>query len=117
VHDQALEAVQTYLDRVRGLWAKPAARALFVTERGTGMTRQNFWVSIRKYAASVGITKSISPHKLRHSFATHLLTGGADLRVVQTLLGHADIATTQIYTHLSGDDVRRMHTRFHPRGA
>lgn len=116
VHAPAIESVRRYLDLVRGHWATTGARALFVTRRGGGMTRQNFWESIRNYAVAAGITKTISPHKLRHSFATHLLTGGADLRVVQTLLGHADISSTQIYTHLSGDDVRRMHTRFHPRG-
>lgn len=116
IHAQAVEAVRHYLEVVRPGWAKPSTRSLFVTNRGVGMTRQNFFAAVRKYALECGITKVISPHKLRHSFATHLLTGGADLRVVQTLLGHSDIATTQIYTHLSGDDVRRMHTRFHPRG-
>lgn len=116
IHGQAVEAVRHYLETVRPGWAKPSTRQLFVTRRGVGMTRQNFFASVRKYALECGITKTISPHKLRHSFATHLLVGGADLRVVQTLLGHSDISTTQVYTHLSGDDVRRMHTRFHPRG-
>lgn len=116
IHPQAVEAVRLYLETVRPAWAKPATRSLFVTNRGVGMTRQNFFAAVRKYALECGITKPISPHKLRHSFATHLLVGGADLRVVQTLLGHSDIATTQVYTQLSGDDVRRMHARFHPRG-
>jgi len=116
IHPEAIAAVSRYLEVVRPAWAKPSTRALFVTRRGTGMTRQNFWVSIGKYAIAAGIARSISPHKLRHSFATHLLTGGADLRVVQTMLGHADIVTTQVYTHLSSDDVRRMHGRYHPRG-
>lgn len=116
IHEGAIVAVAKYVETVRSTWAKPSARALFVTRRGVGMTRQNFWVSIGKYAVAAGITRPISPHKLRHSFATHLLVGGADLRVVQTMLGHADIVTTQVYTHLSSDDVRRMHGRYHPRG-
>ena len=112
----ARDSLTVYLREVRPRWAKPATRACFVTARGTAMTRQSFWALVRKYARAAGITKSISPHKLRHSFATHLLAGGADLRAVQTMLGHADISTTQIYTHVSGDHLRKMHERFHPRG-
>ena len=112
----ARAALAVYLREVRPRWAKPASRACFVTARGKGMTRQGFWSLVKRYARAAGITKPISPHKLRHSFATHLLAGGADLRSVQTMLGHAHISTTEIYTHVSGDHLRKMHERYHPRG-
>ena len=112
----ARDALTQYLADVRPKWARPSARACFVTARGKEMTRQGFWAIVKKYARAAGITKPISPHKLRHSFATHLLAGGADLRSVQTMLGHADISTTQIYTHVSSEHLRKMHERYHPRG-
>jgi integrase/recombinase XerD len=114
--DPAREAIAEYLEKVRGHWARPLERRLFVTQRGGGMTRQALWKALKIYGRAAGIGKNLTPHMLRHSFATHLLQGGADLRVVQTLLGHADIGTTQIYTHVSADHLRDMHRRFHPRG-
>ena len=111
----ARKRIEAWL-RDRGAWARAGEGALFVTPRGGPMTRQAFWKIVKRYAAAAGILKPISPHKLRHSFATHLLLGGADLRAVQTMLGHADIATTQIYTHVTGEHLGRMHERYHPRG-
>ncbi len=90
--------------------------ALFVTERGGPMTRQMFWYLIKRHAKTAGITTHLSPHTLRHAFATHLLNHGADLRVVQMLLGHADIATTQIYTHVARKRLKHLHALHHPRG-
>ncbi len=94
---------------------KPAVEVLFPSPRGGALTRQGFWKIVARYARGIGLRGNVYPHKLRHSFATHLLTGGADLRSVQTMLGHASVATTEIYTHVSGDHVRNAHRRSHPR--
>ncbi len=112
---KAIEACQDYLRRVR---SKMKARTdhFFLGRGGEGLTRQFVWQMIKRYARLAGITKEITPHTFRHSFATHLLERGADLRVVQELLGHSDIATTQIYTHVSGHRLKSVHAKFHPRG-
>ncbi|HKY64679.1 MAG TPA: site-specific tyrosine recombinase XerD [bacterium] len=111
----ALECLKEYLELARPkLTAKRLSDALFLSRRGAKMTRQQFFLLLKDYARQAGIKKEISPHKLRHSFATHLLGGGADLRSVQVMLGHADLATTQVYTHVSPDRLKAIH-KFHPR--
>jgi integrase/recombinase XerD len=109
--------LRRYLHEGRAAILGPrSCEALFVTRRGAGMTRQMFWQLIKRYAAQAGITAPLSPHTLRHAFATHLLNHGADLRAVQMLLGHADIGTTTIYTHVARERLRQLHAQHHPRG-
>jgi integrase/recombinase XerD len=109
--------LRRYLAQTRAaILAGQASDALFVTRRGAGMTRQMFWRLIKRHAARAGITAPLSPHTLRHAFATHLLNHGADLRAVQLLLGHADIGTTTIYTHVARERLRQLHAAHHPRG-
>jgi len=117
VGEEALTWIARYSAEARPvLLAGRAAEALFVTTRARAMSRQAFWNLIKRYALRAGIPASISPHTLRHAFATHLLNHGADLRVVQMLLGHADISTTQIYTHVARERLKQLHAKHHPRG-
>jgi len=111
----AISACQVYLTKVHPK-LKPKTNHFFLGRNGKGLSRQYVWQLIKKYARLAGITKVITPHTFRHSFATHLLERGADLRVVQELLGHSDISTTQIYTHVSGNRLKSVHAKFHPRG-
>ncbi len=114
---QAREQLETYLRLGRPAILKGRrSNFLFISNRGTAMTRLRFWQIVRRVALAAGISKDISPHMLRHSFATHLLAHGADLRSVQLMLGHADIATTQIYTHIDQQRLKSIHRKFHPRG-
>jgi integrase/recombinase XerD len=115
--EEALDWVRRYLAEARpALLHSQISNVLFVTARGKGMTRQMFWYLIKRHAKQGGLNKSLSPHTLRHAFATHLLNHGADLRVVQLLLGHADISTTQIYTHVARERLKKLHEHHHPRG-
>ena len=112
---KAVEKLNAYL-RTRGSFCKGAeANALFLTRLGKGFTRRGIWKIIKATALRAGLSKNVTPHTLRHSFATHLLNNGADLRAVQEMLGHADISTTQIYTHVTQDRLRQAHAQFHPR--
>ena len=115
--EEAHAWLRRYLSEARGaILQERASDALFVTVRGAAMTRQMFWQLIKRYAIVAGITAPLSPHTLRHAFATHLLNHGADLRAVQMLLGHADIGTTTIYTHVARERLRQLHAKHHPRG-
>jgi integrase/recombinase XerD len=114
---QARVWIERYLKEARGVILNGQQDdALFITGRGGPMTRQMFWVVIKKHARKAGIETPLSPHTLRHAFATHLLNHGADLRVVQLLLGHSDISTTQIYTHVARERLKHLHAQHHPRG-
>ena len=115
--EEALSWLKRYLKEARPqILQQRAADAIFVTGRGAAMTRQSFWHLLKRYSTQAGLTKPISPHTLRHAFATHLLNHGADLRVVQLLLGHSDISTTQIYTHVARERLKQLHAKHHPRG-
>jgi integrase/recombinase XerD len=117
VGEEAMDWLERYLNQARPMiLGARQSDYLFVTNRGSSMTRQAFWHIIRRYAKQAGINKHLSPHTLRHAFATHLLNHGADLRVVQLLLGHSDLSTTQIYTHIAQQRLKELHSQFHPRG-
>jgi integrase/recombinase XerD len=114
----AVEWVERFMNESRPLLltaGQPSA-SLFPSRLGEGMTRQAFWQLIKRYAMQAGINKPLSPHTLRHAFATHLLNHGADLRVVQLLLGHSSLSTTQIYTHVARERLKTLHAAHHPRG-
>ncbi|MDZ7331124.1 MAG: site-specific tyrosine recombinase XerD [candidate division KSB1 bacterium] len=116
IGEQAIAAVMHYLQGSRPMLLKNENEStLFLNQRGKGLTRMGFWKILRKYVLQAGITRPVSPHTLRHSFATHLIEGGADLRAVQEMLGHVNIATTQIYMHLDREYLKEVHRTFHPR--
>jgi len=112
----ALEAITRYLEECRPQLDQRGGETLFLSRTGKPLERVALWMLVEKYARSCGLLKEVSPHVLRHCFASHLLSGGADLRVVQELLGHSDITTTQVYTHVDQDRLKSVHRRFHPRG-
>jgi integrase/recombinase XerD len=116
LYEQITRTVQSYIDEDRPRLAHgKKENALFLNARGERLTRQGFWQKLKEYARTAGLSDHVSPHTLRHSFATHMLSGGADLRSVQELLGHANISTTQVYTHLTTEHVRRAYDKSHPR--
>ena len=113
----AYDQVRRYIDGARPLLLKGRENdSLFLNRSGKGFSRQGFWKIVKKYAAKVNLAKKVHPHSFRHSFASHLLEGGADLRSVQIMLGHADISTTQIYTHVTRERLKEVHRKYHPRG-
>ena len=115
--EEAVDCIKKYIDESRNnILKQRVSKYLFITIRGGAMTRQAFWYLIKRYAIIANIKKSMSPHIMRHAFATHLLNHGADLRVVQMLLGHSDISTTQIYTHVARERLKKLHESHHPRG-
>ncbi len=117
IGERAIALLQRWLHEGRPeMDPQGRAKTVFVSQRARGMTRQTFWHRVRQHALAAGIAGKVSPHKLRHSFATHLLEHGADLRVVQAMLGHSDISTTEIYTHVARERLRQIHKDFHPRG-
>ncbi|MDD4923650.1 MAG: site-specific tyrosine recombinase XerD [Dehalococcoidales bacterium] len=116
IYPQSAKTVDEYIKEVRPLWVhRETEKALFLNQRGERLTRQGLWQILKNYAKDAGLDKQVTPHTLRHSFATHMLSGGADLRSVQELLGHANISTTQIYTHLTSEHVRNTYEKAHPR--
>ena len=115
--EEAMRALKEFMRGARGeILLERQTDYLFPTRRGDRMTRQAFWHIIKRYARKAGVQKELSPHTLRHAFATHLLNRGADLRVVQMLLGHSDLSTTQIYTHVARERMKELHSQHHPRG-
>jgi integrase/recombinase XerD len=117
VGQSAYDCLYAYVHETRPVFLrKESTDVLFLSRLGEGFTRQGFWKMVKKYALKAGLAKKVHPHTFRHSFATHLLEGGADLRSVQIMLGHADISTTQIYTHITRDRLKQIHKKYHPRG-
>ena len=114
--EEALEWLERYLKHGRPVLTDKQSPWVFVTKRGSLLTRQAFWYRLRHYAETAGIYAHLSPHTLRHAFATHLLNHGADLRVLQLLLGHSDLSTTQIYTQVARERLQALHAQHHPRG-
>jgi integrase/recombinase XerD len=113
----AYDRIQEYVDQARPHFIKERrTNVIFLNRSGEGFTRQGFWKIVRRYANKAGFQKKVHPHTFRHSFASHLLEGGADLRSVQIMLGHADISTTQIYTHITRERLKCIHKQYHPRG-
>jgi integrase/recombinase XerD len=115
IHKKAAQALEEYLSEARPLLRHKEEDALFLNRRGERLTRQGFWLILKAYAKAAGLKTGVTPHTLRHSFATHMLSGGADLRAVQELLGHANISSTQVYTHLTSEHVRQAYEKAHPR--